>query len=249
MAESLGAGDLLRITPSGHLVVAAQPGVINQEGPDIRRIVDAFGAGTAEGLFELAARPVSGGLAPQLAYWRDFAARYLSEVCHTPAGVTLLDHVPQPAPDDMMALLLAVPPMPGAEYLSAETLAAIWTALDAWVRSEAESTGGLEKFLTTRAPLWRQVGRVCFHLAENKKDPSYPFAFLATYAPRLSDPARIRYQPLGRALQEFAGDRNRKALVHLLTPVQRASEESALIRELVDSGDIYHALAWTPDIA
>ena len=93
------------------------------------------------------------------------------------------------------------------------------------------------------------MGRVCFHLAENKKDPSYPFAFLATYAPRLTDPVRIRYQPLGRALQEFAGERNRKALIHLLTPVQRASEKSPLIREFVDSGDIYHALAWTPDTA
>jgi non-specific serine/threonine protein kinase len=139
--------------------------------------------------------------------------------------------------------------MPGAEYLTVEGLAELWSALDKWVRRQAEAAGGLEKLLAARAPLWRQVGRVCFHLAENKKDPSYQFAFLATYAPRLTDPARIRYQPLGRALEEFAGERNRKALIHLLTPVQRASEKSALIRELVDSGDIYHPLAWTPDIA
>jgi superfamily II DNA or RNA helicase len=86
---------------------------------------------------------------------------------------------------------------------------------------------------------------VCFHLAENKKDPAYPFAFLATYAPSLTGSARVRYQPLGRALQEFAGERNRKALVHLLTPVQKASQKSGLVRELVESGDIYHALAWT----
>ncbi|MGO8694834.1 MAG: hypothetical protein ACLQMF_14325 [Rectinemataceae bacterium] len=33
----------------------------------------------------------------------------------------------------------------------------------------------LETFLAARSPLWRQVGRVCFHLAENKKDPEFPF--------------------------------------------------------------------------
>jgi len=240
---------LLRITPAGHLVAAAHPKAIEQHGPALRRVLEAFRAGRAEGLFQLAAHPVSGGLPAQFAYWRDFAARYLAEVCHTPAGTEFLDPIPQPPPDDMMALLLSAPPMPGAEYLTVEGLAELWSALDEWVRRQAESAGGLEKLLAARAPLWRQVGRVCFHLAENKKDPSCPFAFLATYAPRLTDPTRIRYQPLGRALEEFAGERNRKALIHLLTPVQRASERSALIRELVDSGDIYHPLAWTPDIA
>jgi non-specific serine/threonine protein kinase len=149
----------------------------------------------------------------------------------------------------MMELLLATPLMPGAEYLTEQSLGELWSGLDSWLRGEAEASGGLEEFLATRAPLWRQVGRVCFHLAENKKDPARPFAFLATYAPRLSDSARIRYQPLGRALEEFAGERNRKALIRLLTPVQRAAAKSDLIRELVDSGDIYHPLAWTSDLA
>ena len=70
-------------------------------------------------------------------------------------------------------------------------------------------------------PIWQQVGRVCFHLAENKGDPRFPFAFLATYAPRLSRAGRVTYQPLGRALQEYAGARNKKALINLLSPVQR----------------------------
>ena len=148
-----------------------------------------------------------------------------------------------------MLLLLSAPPMQGAEYLTAEVLPKLWTSLDDWVRREASAAGGLEAFLKNRAPLWRQVGRVCFHLAENRKDPGFPFGFLATYAPRLSESAGIRYQPLSRALQEFAGERNRKALVHLLTPVQRAAERSPLIRELVESNDIYHPLAWTPEEA
>jgi superfamily II DNA or RNA helicase len=246
--ETLAPPDVLLVTPAGRIVAAAHLQSTGQNSPALRRIHEAFQADTAEGLFELAARPVSGGLPSPLAYWRDFAARYMAEACHTPAGAAF-QPVPPPPPDQMMELLLSVPPMPGAEYLTVESLGELWNALDSWVRRQAEAAGGLEKLLAARAPLWRQVGRVCFHLAENRKDPSCPFAFLATYAPRLTDAARIRYQPLGRALQELAGDRNRKALVHLLTPVHRASQKSALIQELVDSGDIYHPLAWTPDVA
>jgi non-specific serine/threonine protein kinase len=215
----------------------------------LRRAFEAFQTDAPEGLFELAAYPVSGGLPAQLGYWRDFAARYLSERCHTPAGAEALSPVPPPTPGDTMTLLLSAPPMQGTEYLTEELLHRLWTALDEWTCAKAARAGSLESFLAARAPLWRQVGRVCFHLAENKKDPAFPFAFLATYAPRISSSAGIRYQPLSRALQELAGERNRKALIHLLTPVERAAEASPLIRGLVDSRDIYHPLAWTSDDA
>ena len=101
-------------------------------------------------------------------------------------------------------------------------------------------------FLRERAPLWHQVGRVCFHLAENRRDPDYPFAFLATYAPRLTAGARVQYKPLSESLREYAGAKNKKALIKLLSPVQLAAERSALARELVESGDLYQPLAWTP---
>ena len=94
--------------------------------------------------------------------------------------------------------------------------------------------------------MWHQVGRVCFHLAENKRDSEHPFAFLATYSRGISSGARVQYQPLSQALREYAGDRNKKALIHLLSPVHLATQKSALIKDLVESGNIYHPLAWTP---
>ena len=217
--------------------------------PDLLRALNAFDTDESAGLFELAARPISGGLPPDLSYWRDFARRALTARCHTPVGTTDLEALPPLSDSDAAFLILSAPPMEGAEYLSAEVLGRLWTSLDEWTRHQALQAGGLEAFLLKRAPLWRQVGRVCFHLAENKKDPEYPFAFLATYAPRISDSARVRFQPLSRALQEFAGEGNRKALVRLLTPVQRAAENSPLIQDLLSSNDIYHPLAWTPQEA
>ncbi len=239
--------DYLRVTPAGHLRPLRGSELPAADG--LRRAMVALETDTAAGLFELAAHEASGGLPPQLSYWRDFAARYLTARCHTPTGTSRLEPLPPVAPDEAMSLLLAAPPMPGAEYLSTETLARLWGWLDQWVRARAEEAGSLEALLKARAPLWRQVGRVCFHLAENRKDPDYPFAFLATYAPSLGTGSRVRYQPLSRALEEFAGSRNRAALLHLLTPVERAAEKSALVRELVESNDIYHPLAWVPEEA
>ena len=203
-----------------------------------------------EGLFTLAARKSGADLSPSMQYWRSFACKYLSERC-----LLAQTDPQQPVPvepftaTETMPLLLSVPPMRGAEYLSAAVLQDIRSLLDAWVCEQIRASGGLDAFLAMKAPQWHQVGRVCFHLAENKNDPDFPFAFMATYAPELSEQGRIRHQPLSRALQEYAGAKNKKALIRLLSPVQLAAQSSPVIKDLVDTGDIYHPLAWSPEEA
>ena len=152
-----------------------------------------------------------------------------------------------PEADELATVAAGAPPMQGAEYLSAEVLSTLWAGLDAWVREQVSVSGkGLSEWLRKHAPGWHQVGRVCFHLAENKRDADYPFAFLATYAPRLSRAGRVQYQPLSRALQEYAGASDKPALVRLLSPVHAASQRSDLVHRLVDSGEVFQPLAWTP---
>jgi non-specific serine/threonine protein kinase len=212
------------------------------------KVTKTFASSQAEGLFSLATDKSQTPLSPSMVYWRDFAARYLTELCHTPESTdSQIGAVAPPHAPDLTTMLLSVPLMQGAEYLTATTLADVWSDLDAWVRGQVASFGqGLSGFLKERAPIWHQVGRVSFHLAENRRDPDYPFAFLATYAPSLSSGARVQYQPLSKALQQYAGAKNRKAMVKLLSPVNMASLKSAFVKELVDSGDIYQPLAWTP---
>ena len=136
--------------------------------------------------------------------------------------------------------------MRGAEYLCQDLFEELWTCLVGWLREQiAREKSSLGKWLEQHAPTWHQVGRVSFHLAENKKAASRPFAFLATYAPRVSRTGRVQYRPLKDALVEYAGTRNKSALLRLLTPVETAAEKSPLLRELLDSGDIYHPLAWS----
>ncbi len=238
----------LGLLPSGHL--HCFPSTADNTTDKTSRpaaIGKAFARSVGEGLFALAARKSGADLSPSLQYWRSFACKYLSERCLLPQTDPQQPEPVEPfSATETMPLLLSAPPMRGAEYLSASVLQDIRSLLDSWVCEQIKTVGGLDTLLAKKAPQWHQVGRVCFHLAENKNDPDYPFAFMATYAPELSEQGRIRYQPLSRALQEYAGAKNKKALIRLLSPVQLAAESSPVIKGLVESGDIYHPLAWSP---
>ncbi len=226
-------------------------------------LFEAFSRNPAEGLFSLAADKSIRNLAPTLHYWSDFAVRYLSVRCQlldegdrTHGELTQTPPLPDPAPSvaplsapEAGQWVQSAPLMRGAEYLSIEVLQTTWIMLDGWVREQIRAHGSLASLLDDKAPQWHPVGRVCFHLAENKRDPDYPFAFMATYAPEQQAQGKLRYQPLRQALQEYADARDRQTLIRLLSPVQRAAESSPMVGELVDSGDIYHPLAWTPEDA
>lgn len=198
-------------------------------------------------LLSLATDALDAVLPPVAAYWREFARRYFTRLCHAPeppAGGTVIEPPPE---EELAGLAEAVPPMPGAEYVSPDALRRLWRELDSLAQSEIHAcAGGRQEWLKARNPVWHVVGRVTFHLAENRKNPDHPFAFLATYSHRVSDQAKPQYLPLGRALQEYAGARNRNALLALLAPVQRAAEKSTLARELVDSQRVFQPQAWLP---
>jgi len=215
------------------------------------RITKAFASSAAGGLIHLGTVELGAELPPSLAFGRELAKLFFTHLASVPdleverAHITLAP----PAPE-LAELAVAAPPMTGAEYLTAEVLAAAWAAILGEIQGEIVSfAGSAQEYLASKSPLWNLVGRVHFHLAENKRDPSAPFAFLASYATRLSKQARVQHAPLGRALEEFAGARDRQKLLALLGPVQKAAEKSPVIKALVDSGEIYHPLAWTPEEA
>ncbi len=242
----------LTLTPAGRLVMIraadAEAGDVLLSGAE--RIALAFEDCQYAGVMALA-----GGKSPSewplsWLFWRDFGARYLLRLCQSQPAAQRFDPLPPPDDADLAILSLSIPPMPGAEYCSPGLLADIWSGLDSWARDAiAAERGGIAGFLNRHAPLWRQVGRVCFHLAENSRDPEFPFAFMATYVPRLGKNARARHLPLSQALREYAGANNREALLRLLEPVHEASGRCPWIHELLESGDIYHPLAWTPEEA
>jgi superfamily II DNA or RNA helicase len=238
------------LTPHGSLIMSrAEEALGVQPNP---RLEEAFLRGPGHGLLYLGADEVGTALPPVLSYWREFAVRYVTALCALPdiAERGARPPVPVPVDGELDKIAAAVPPMTGAEYLAADVLADLWRSMDAAFDAElADAKLSVQAFLKGRHPAWNLVGRVHFNLAENRKDEVTPFAFLATYSTRLSAQAKAVHVPLGRALQEYAGAKNRERLLSLLLPVQRAAEHCAWLKAMVDAGEIFHPLRWSPQQA
>ena len=232
----------LSLTPRGRLVLAPDEAGSPLDPGQRDRLKHAFERGPGHGLLLLGTEEGGTARGPDFTYWREFGARYVSAVCIDLEGAGT-----PPAIDELERISFAAPPMMGVEYLTATVLQSLWQALDAAFRIElSEAKCDAQEFLRRRNPAWNLVGRVHFNLAENRKDPEAPFAFLATYTTRLSAQAKAQHMPLGNALREYAGAANKGSLLSLLVPVQRAAEECPWLRAMVDAGEIYHPLRWTP---
>jgi hypothetical protein len=221
----------LRLTPSGHLRLEAGEG----------QLAEAFGRGSGPGLLQLGAAELGQSLPPVLVWWRDFAQRQVVELCHQASP-----RVPPPSEAELATLVLTAPMMSGAEYLSPDVLRSLWNDISTAVEAAAAGTD-LQAFLKHLNPAWNLVGRVFFNLAENRRDPDFPFAFMATYTNRLSAAAKAQHVPLAQALKEYAGDRDK--LLNLLLPVSRAAESTTWLKAMVEAGEIYHPLRWSPSEA
>jgi hypothetical protein len=170
----------VQLTPKGLLQFNLEPGpprLSNGQSDALAdRLSAAFARGAGHGPLHLGAVEVTTALPPLWAFWRDFAARFVTALTATPAdGVIAVA-----APDRLVleTLCLDAPPMAGAEYLTPETFGTLWSQIEAAVKTE---------------------------LAENCKDADYPFAFLATYTSRLSAHGKAQRLPLSQALAEFSG--------------------------------------------
>ncbi len=239
------------VTPHGHLVLAPMPEAGSLPGDLSARLESSFERGVGHGLLELGLRNVGTALPADLAYWRDFAVRYVTTLCtsgynFSQGDVAEVNELPPPTADALAVLANAAPPMAGGEYLNSELLARLWLQIDAACRLErAQAKTTLQEFLRAGNPAWHLVGRVHFNLAENRSDEEAPFAFIATYTTQLSAQGRAQHLALGEALREYAGTRNKARLLALLKPVQDGAAQCPWLRTMVEAGEIYHPLRWT----
>ena len=243
----------LRLTPQGRLLAEAADDAPDLDRRTAARLADAFARGSGHGLLQLGAGEVGQILPPTFVWWRAFAARYVAALClHGPATESgaALPEVPAPDAAERASQMLTAPMMPGAEYLTPDTLQALWDdTAAACAAALAAAQTDLQSFLKHLNPAWNLVGRVHFNLAENRRDADAPFAFMATYTTRLSAQAKAQHVPLGQALREYAGAANRERLLSLLLPMQRAAEKCAWLQPMIDAGEVFHPLRWTPQDA
>jgi non-specific serine/threonine protein kinase len=240
------------ILPSGALLAEAAPGADEAtDGLSVAaraRVARAFARGPGHALLDLGATELESPLAPPLAFLRDLGRAFVTRLCAVPDLEERHERVEVDCPQDECARLAsAVPPVDGGEYVDADWVAARWADLNRAFAEEIRAhRGSVGDWLSARHPSWHAVGKVCLHLAENRGDEEHPFAFLATYAARAGAGGKVQHRPLARALEESSARGDRQALLHLLVPLQRATEQTEWLAELIDSGAIYEAMAWTP---
>ncbi|MEA1970437.1 MAG: hypothetical protein U9N37_02295 [Thermodesulfobacteriota bacterium] len=141
-------------------------------------------------------------LSPSLAYFRQFTGLFTKKLKQTP-DLEILRHRAniEITEDELDQTLDSVPMMTGSEYLNRELLSRIWSGLNqAFSGTIKIYKGTVEEFIRKYSPDVHLVGRVFFHLVENK-DGDEPFAFLATYSTRLNKRGQSKHLPLRHALQ------------------------------------------------
>ena len=242
---------ILCITPNGHLVLAPAGDDAKIDGAaDLSNdVASAFQQSCSNGLTMLASQNAAiefDGLPPAFEYFRQFARRYFAAICRQFAQAEEVWTSPA-APDEgtLVELLTSAPTLRGLEYASPDMLRRLWRELDAFTQVRvAASKRGVAEYLKTLDPAWNLVGRVTFHLAENKKNPDAPFAFLATYTEGSSKAGSPQHIPLSEALKQSLVDKNAGRLEELLEPVIRASKSCKLVGRLLDSRALFAPQAW-----
>lgn len=224
------------------------------EGSDLEKYQDlsnAFSKSSGHGLLFLDIAQYAFTEDPVFVFWKDFARFYISLFTATP-DLEGHDFLKNPisieiSDEELDRLALTVPPMKGFEYCDKDAIQFLWREMEVALHLEISTSGkNIADFFASRHSSWSLLGRICFHLAENKKSQDVPFAFLATYAHQMTKEGRSQHLPLNQALEEYVGAKNKTVLLRLLAPIHKASQESAYLKEIIDSGDIYHPLALTP---
>ncbi len=187
-------------------------------------------------------------LSSSLDFWRHVAGSFAVALSRTPDLESVRHKAVVPLEEEELARLLeSAPLMTGVEYLDEGQLRSVWSDLNGSFSREIERyDGSVEAFINTYSPGLHLVGRIFFHLVENRKSVD-PFAFLATYSTRLDDEGTSKHLPLKFALEEYEDDPAR--LLELLVTVNEAAKKSPLVKELLDSGELFHPLSWPADEA
>ena len=140
-----------------------------------------------------------------------------------------------------------IPFVIGSEYVDDEWIQSTWEAMLVVFKTEIKSyEGTVARYFAEHNSNINVVGRVFFHLVENK-DSQFPFAFMATYSTKPVKSKRAVHTPLKNALAEFEGDE--KKLLTLISTVIKAAEKSVFISELLESGELFSPLKLTTEEA
>lgn len=150
-------------------------------------------------------------------------------------------------PDDAVLADLCniAPPFANGVTCTPDDLRCLFSQIKEFLHAHAPG----REYLQSRFPVWKDIGRITFHLAENRQDTDgrHPFVFLATYPDRTDDRGEIRHIPLVTALKQYAADK--ETLSRLLSAVRTASEQSPFLAAMLENKSVFRPCVWSPQEA
>ena len=180
-------------------------------------------------------------LSATLDFFRSLARLFLDTVARYP-DIEVVRHKADIScdPQEFKRFIEAAPLMIGREYIGLDMLSQIWEDLNhAFVHGIQSYSGSVKDYFLELCPHIHLAGRVYFHLVESREE-DYPFQFLATYAEDTKGGGERKHRPLHHALEAYSGDQ----LLELMTTVTLAAKQSPMVRDLMDTGELFHHLAW-----
>lgn len=133
----------------------------------------------------------------------------------------------------------------GIEFINDKWIFFIWEKIiDVYKKQISNYDGTVKDFLIERNTNINIVGRVFFHLVENKEE-DYPFAFLATYSTenKTAGLHKAKHMPLKNALLEYKEDEEK--LLQLMSTISKAADKSNFISELMETGELFSPLKFS----
>ncbi|GBE40318.1 ATP-dependent helicase HepA [bacterium BMS3Bbin09] len=209
-------------------------------------IYSSFTGKPGDRLFHLGLYEQHDELSPSIDYFLRFFRLFIHKLSRIPELETLRHRAVVAISDyELDQFAESIPMIIGAEYINRDMLNELWAGLgETFSEQIREYDGTLESFFHAKNPSVHLAGRVFFHLVENKNS-DLPFAFMATYSAGMGRNGKPTHLPLKHAIKEY--DDN--DLLKLLSTVYAAAEKSKLVESLIETGELFHPLAWGADEA
>ena len=206
--------------------------------------VEAFKKDRDRGLYQLSFRNKEVWFSPALEYLHSIAELVITKLSQQGDIEFSRDSAEVELTAEELTLLTEeVPFVLGMEHVTSAWIQKLADRLQEVFRDEIRSyEGTVARYFVDHHSDIQVVGRVFFHLVENK-EAAFPFAFMATYTTKPVKSKRAVHTPLKNALTEFEGDE--KMLLALITTVIKAAQDSDFISALLESGELFSPLKFT----
>ena len=197
-------------------------------------------------LYNLAFKPLDKGASVTEKYLKSIADLFLSTLLESTGFELERENVSVSYDKSVLSNMASeVPFALGSQYVNEKWVKKqLDQLLDIYKKEISSFSGGVDLYFNSKNGSLDLPSRIYFHLVLNPKG-STPFAFMATYT--TIENGLVHHYPLRYALSQYKDDLEAFSL--LLSPVSRLSKSSALIKRLVESGEIFHPLNFTENEA